>query len=146
VAVLFVLTWVVLDAMHVGREIRAVGSNARAAYLAGINTRWTRFLAFVINGALAGMAGLLLASRVHSGQPTAAFGIEFQAIAAAVLGGVSIYGGRGTLHGAVFGVLFLSFLTNGLNLVGVSTFIQETVIGSALILAVWADVALVRRE
>jgi ribose transport system permease protein len=146
VAILFILSRTVLESMHIGRNIRTVGSNARAAYLAGINTLWIRFLSFVLNGILAGLAGLLLASRVHSGQPTAAFGIELQAIAAAVLGGVSIYGGKGKLHGAVFGVLFLSFLTNGLNLLGVSTFIQETVIGAALIGAVWVDVVLVRRR
>jgi ribose/xylose/arabinose/galactoside ABC-type transport system permease subunit len=144
VSVIFMFCWVLLRFTRLGRRFRAVGGSPRAAYLAGISVRRTRWAAFVISGALAGIAGLLLASRVHSGQPTAALGIELQAVAAAVLGGVSLYGGRGSVEGALAGVLFMSFLTNGLNLVGVSTYIQGMVIGAALIGAVWADVALTR--
>lgn len=146
VALLFALSWAGLERMHWGREIRAVGGNARAAYLAGLRPAWARFLAFVVCGAMAGLAGLLLASRVHSGQPTAAVGLELQAVTAAVLGGVSLYGGRGSLHNAIFGVLFISFLTNGLKLLGVSSFIQQMVVGAALIAAVWMDGALSRRN
>jgi ribose transport system permease protein len=142
VAVLGLLCWLLLRFTHLGRQLYAVGGNLRAAYLAGIGTRRTRWAAFVISGALAGLGGLLLASRVRSGQPTSAVGIELQAAAAAVLGGVSLYGGRGSVQGALAGVVFMSLLTNGLNLVGVSTYVQQMVIGAALIGAVWADAVL----
>ncbi len=138
-AVLFVIAYLVLNKMRFGRQVYAVGGNSEVAWLSGINIGRVRFLVYVICGAGAGIGGVILSSRVASGQPLLGSGIELESIAAVILGGVSLFGGQGSLTGVLFGVLFISFLTNGLNLLNVSSYTQLLIVGLALVLAVRLD-------
>src|SRR5690606_4026080 len=112
--------------------------------LAGISVERQKFWIYTLCGLLAGIASVILSSRVTSGQPTLGAGFELQSVAAVVLGGVSLFGGRGSLGGVLLGVVLIGFLGNGLNLLGVSSFIQEIVVGAVLIGAVILDVVVVR--
>lgn len=122
-----------------GKYIRAVGSNDRAALLSGVPVRPTLILAYGLSGGLTSLGALLLASRISSGHPTVGADTALQAIAAAVIGGVSLFGGRGSVPGALLGTLFLGLLSNALNLLNVSSFSQIMVIGAAIVLAVVVD-------
>lgn len=135
----FVFALFLLTRTAFGREVYAVGGNAEAARLSGLRVKRIVWAIYVVSGGLAAMAGIVLASRVSSGQPDLGDGLELQSIAAVVLGGVSLFGGVGSLVGVLFGVLFVSFLQNGLNLQNVPSFTQLTIIGGALILAVALD-------
>jgi ribose transport system permease protein len=95
---------------------------------------------YVVAGALAGVGGIVLASRLDSSQPTAGTGYELDVIAAVVIGGASLNGGSGKITGTIIGVLIIGFLRNGLNLLGVSPFLQQIVIGLVIAIAVMADV------
>jgi len=122
-----------------GKYAVAIGSNIEAAKLAGVRVNWVRIWIFVISGATAGFGGVLVASRLNSGQPSAGIGFEFAVIVAAVLGGTSLAGGEGRVEATLMGALIIGFLANGLNLVGVSPFWQTLVEGIVLIAAVAAD-------
>lgn len=138
-AVVALLVLLLLTVTRAGLYLYATGSNARAARLAGVSvTRYT-MLAYVISGLLAGVAGLVLSSRLVSGQPTLGDGYELQSIAVAVIGGVAIGGGKGRLQGVLLGVIFLTMVTSGLNIGGVDTFVQQMVIGAIIVLAVLWD-------
>jgi ribose/xylose/arabinose/galactoside ABC-type transport system permease subunit len=128
-----------------GPKLYATGGNEEAARLAGINTKRVKLAAFMISGLLAGIAGLLLAGRISSGQPTLGSGLELQAIAAAVVGGMALTGGRGTIGGVVLGVLILTVLQNGLDLSNVNSFWQQFVSGVVILLAVVVDRLRARR-
>jgi ribose transport system permease protein len=135
----FGLAFVLLVLTPFGRQVFAVGGNREAARLSGLPVSRVLWAIYMVTGAMAGVAGVVLSSRVSSGQPDLGAGLELQSIAAVVLGGVSLFGGEGSIVGVLFGVLFVTFLQNGLNLQNVASFVQLTIIGGALILAVTLD-------
>ncbi len=124
-----------------GRRVFAVGGNERAAVLSGIPTNRILISVYVISGALAALAGLLLTSELAAAYPDTATTYELNAIAAAVLGGTALAGGRGTIIGTVMGAFVIGFLSDGLVLIGVSTFWQSVVKGAVIILAVVTEQA-----
>lgn len=137
--VLAVAGAVLLTRTTLGRHIHAVGSNAEAARLSGVNVgRVVRF-AYVVSGALAGLAGCVLMSRLVTAQPNEGVMYELDAIAGAVIGGTSLIGGVGTISGTVIGSLVIGILRNGLNMNGVSAFTQQIIIGLVILLTVWID-------
>lgn len=131
--------WVFLRYRATGRSLYAIGGSAEVARLAGIRVRPLAVRVYVASGLLSGVAAAALASRLDSSQPSAGFGYELDAIAAVVIGGASLSGGVGTIGGTVVGVLIIGVLHNGLNLVGVSPFIQQVVIGCVIAVAVTFD-------
>ena len=139
-AVFIAVTAYILNRTKLGRHIYAVGGNREAARFAGINTRRILFFAYTYSGLMAGISGVVLASRMFSGQPTAGDGQEMEAIAATVLGGTSMLGGQGAMGGTVIGVLIMGVLSNGLNLLGINSFWQYVVKGAVILLAVYVDV------
>jgi ribose transport system permease protein len=148
----FIVALVVLAVSHFvlrytrfGRQIYAVGGNQEAARLSGIQINRVKILAYVFCSFFAAIGSIVLTSRVASGQPTLGVSLPLESVAAVVLGGVSLFGGRGSVIGVAFGVAFVSILSNGLNLLNVSSYTQMMVIGAALILAVGMDQLLVRR-
>jgi ribose/xylose/arabinose/galactoside ABC-type transport system permease subunit len=134
------LTWILLYRTAFGRYVYAIGGHEESARLAGIPVARVKLYVYAWTGLLTGLGGLLLTARVKSGQPTLGQGLELQAIAAVVIGGVALEGGRGRLVGVLWGVVFIGLLGNGLNLVGVSTFVQQIVIGMVTVVAVAATV------
>ncbi len=122
-----------------GRNALAVGGNAIATRLSGISVDNVRIINFTIQGAVCGLAGLILASRMTSGQPTAALGFELNVISACILGGVSLNGGKATISGVLIGVLIMGTIQNAMNLMNVDAFYQYVVRGSVLLLAVGID-------
>jgi ribose/xylose/arabinose/galactoside ABC-type transport system permease subunit len=137
--VVVLLSWLVLARTKFGMHVYAVGGNAHAARVAGVGVRSTRFAVYVIAGALAGVAGVLLAARATAGIANTGVGYELNAIAAAVIGGISLMGGRGSIIGTVFGFLIIGVLDNGLNIINVSPFYQLIVKGLIIIGAVFVD-------
>jgi len=123
-----------------GRYFYAIGGNEETAILSGINISKYKIISFVISGIMAAISGLILTARITSGQPTIGEGMALQAIAASVIGGISLKGGRGGIVGTFFGVLILAIIGNGLNLMRVSSFTQMVVNGSIVIVAVFFDV------
>ena len=128
-----------LRATPVGPLFYAIGGNEEAAKLAGVNTSRYKIAAFVVTGGLAGLTGTVLSSRINSGQPNLGSLMELDAIAAAVIGGMALTGGRGRIGGVFLGVAVLTLLRNGLNLTNVSSFVQQMAIGVVIIAAVVAD-------
>ena len=136
-----VILGIVLAKSRIGRQIYACGSNLEAAKLSGINAVKTRMFAYCISGLSAAICGILVASRLSSAQPTAGNGYEMEAIAASVLGGISILGGEGTILNTVIGALMMGMIRNGLNLNGVNSFWQQVVVGFILLIAVASQTA-----
>jgi ribose transport system permease protein len=128
-----------------GRFVYAIGGNQEAAYLSGIKVKRVMTLTFVISSGLAALSGIILASRLASGQPNGAIGWEFEAITGAVIGGVSINGGKGKIFGVLFGAIVIGLLTNGMTLMDVSSFWQKIIKGLVLVAAVSFDVLKTRR-
>lgn len=122
-----------------GRYIYAVGGNEHAAVAAGINVKRVKFCTYVLNGLLCGMAGIVLASRITSGQPTAADGYEMDAITAVIVGGTSMTGGVGKIGMTIIGVLILAIMDNGLTILGVSSYYQKIIKGVIIAAAVLID-------
>ncbi len=121
---------------RLGRSIYAVGGNPRAAHLSGIGVRRTQFLTFTIAGFMTAVGAILMAARLNSGSPNYGAGLELQAIAAAVIGGASLAGGRGHVVATLFGALTITIVQNGLNLNAVPTSLQSIVIGAIILVAV----------
>ncbi|WP_122790485.1 ABC transporter permease [Intestinibacillus sp. Marseille-P6563] len=138
-ALTFLIGLFVLKFTRAGRYIYAIGGNVEATRLSGINTNRYTTLVYVICGLTAGLAAVLLTSRLDSAQPVAGEGYELDAIAATVIGGTSLSGGEGKLSGTIIGALIIAVLNNGLNLLNVSSYIQQIVIGLVIILAVTFD-------
>lgn len=138
VAVFVVLTFVLVST-DIGRNIYAIGGNPEAARLAGIGLDRYRVALYTFNGLLAGLSGLVLTARLGSGQPLAASGLELDAIAAVVLGGVALAGGIGSMGGTILGVLVLGTLNNGLTILSVDSFYQYIARGGILLIAVSLD-------
>lgn len=139
VIALLIFTSLLLGKSKFGRNMYAIGGNKEAAIYAGINVKKHIFVVYVLTGILSAIAGVVLASRIYSGQPNAGDGYEGDAIAAAVLGGVSFHGGIGSISGVVLGVLFIGVMNNGLNLLGVSFWWQHIVKGIVILVAVYID-------
>lgn len=138
-AIVYLLGQVVLSFTTIGRNIYAMGGNAEAARLAGLNLAKYRMGLYTASGLLAGLSGVVLTARLGSGQPIAGTGLELSAIAAVVLGGTSLSGGIGSLFGTLLGVLVLGTLSNGLILLRIPAFYQYLARGAVLLLAVGLD-------
>lgn len=137
--IVYVVMWIVLDKTKYGSHVYAVGGNAEAARLAGINVKGVLLSVYVIAGLCAGLAGCIFAARVVSAQPTAGDGYEMDAIAAADLGGTSLMGGKGKIPGTLIGAIIFGVLTTGLVLMNVPFFTQQLVKGIVIIIAVLID-------
>lgn len=135
----YAVFWFLLERTKFGRHVYAVGGNAEAARLAGINVKRVLLAVYTIAGAAAGLAGIIFSARVLSAQPTAGTGYELDAIAAVVLGGTSLAGGRGRVIGTLIGALIIGVLTNGLVLMNVPFFYQLIIKGIVIVLAVTLD-------
>jgi len=122
-----------------GKYIYAIGGNPNAARVSGINVERTIIYVYIISGLLSGLAGVLLASRLNSGQPNAGKDIVTMSIAATVVGGTSFFGGEGTIWGTFSGVVLIGIIGNGLNLLNVSSFLHQVVIGSIIVMAIIID-------
>lgn len=122
-----------------GKNTLAIGGNSEAARLAGIDVEKNKTVIFLLQGIVTGAAGIILASRMTSGQPNAALGFELDVISACVLGGVSLSGGVGTIGGIIVGVLIMGTVQNAMNLMNIPTFYQYVVRGGILLIAVVID-------
>jgi ribose transport system permease protein len=145
-AILLVAAWFVLRRTTLGVYVYAIGGNEEAARLSGIPVDRVKTIVYVIGGAAAGLAGVILASRLGSGQAASSEGLELSVITAIVLGGASITGGSGRIGGTLAGVLIISLLANGMNILNVEPFYQRIVTGAALLLAVGIDQLRKRRQ
>jgi ribose transport system permease protein len=138
--ILYIAGWAFLRYRRSGRALYAIGGGHEVARLAGINVRATTTAVYVVAGLMAGIGAIVLSSRLDASAPSAATGYELDVIAAVVIGGASLMGGTGRVTGTVVGVLIIGVLRNGLNLLGVSPFIQQIVIGAVIAIAVGSDV------
>lgn len=141
-----IIMHVVLAYTRYGRHTLAIGDNENAARTAGINVEFHRLTLYALSGALAGLAGLLFATRINSGDPTAGITYELTAITAAIIGGTNLFGGRGSILGTMIGALIMGVLQNGLNLLAVQSYYQQMAIGGVLVLAVFIDQFQQRQE
>lgn len=135
----FAVSWAVLNYTTFGRYVYAVGGNEKAARTSGISTRTVITATYAISGLMAGLAGLLLTARTTAALPQAGIGYELDAIAAVVIGGTSLSGGRGSLVGTLFGALIIATINNGMDLMGVSSYYQQVLKGLIIVAAVIAD-------
>ena len=142
----YLLAHFALARTKLGRYSYAIGGNEQAALLSGVNVRFYKTIVYGLSGMLSGLAAIILTARLDSAQPIAGIMYELDAIAAAVIGGTSLMGGEGTVVGTLIGALIMGVLRNGLNLLGVSSFLQQIVIGSAIIIAVLIDMILKRQR
>jgi ribose transport system permease protein len=137
---LLVINHFVLSKTVFGRQVYLTGGNREAAVYSGINVTMLKIKVFMVIGVMAGISGLILASRLYSAQPNSAMGYELDAIAAAVLGGTSLSGGYGTVLGTIIGALIIGVINNGMNLLSVPYFYQLIVKGLVILVAVYLDV------
>lgn len=137
--IFIVVTFIIMHRSVLGRYIFAIGGNEMAASASGINTRKIKLFAYAFCGICCGMAGMLLASRTNAAAPGAGSGYELDAIASAVIGGVSTSGGKGRVLGACVGFLILGIISNGLDLLNVSSYIQQVIKGLIIVAAVFFD-------
>ncbi len=137
--VCYILGYLVLKYVKFGRSIFAIGGNIEAARLSGISVNRNKILIYVLCGVTAAIGGIVLASRMFSGQPSAGDGLELNAIAACVIGGTSTTGGKGRIWGTFLGALIMGIITNGMNLLNISTNWQLIVQGAIIIIAVGLD-------
>lgn len=144
-AALAVLAWIVLRQTRFGLHVYATGGDEETTRLAGVSTRRITLAVYVISGFTAALGGVLLTARLSSAQPNAAVGWELDAIAAPVLGGVSLFGGVGGIGGTLVGAFIIGVLSNGLNLLGISSYYQQVIKGAVFILAVMLDLLTKRR-
>ncbi len=129
----------VLNKTKFGRHMLATGGNEKAAITSGVNTKKIKMIVYTLSGAMAGLAGVILSSRVNSGNPSLAEGYELDAIAAVVIGGVSMDGGVGNMFGVVLGILTLGLIQNALNMLGVSSYLKMVFQGLIILVAVFMD-------
>lgn len=134
------ITYYLLKFTSFGRKVYMVGGNEHASYLSGINVNRIKFVAFVISGITAGIAGFLLSAQVGAALPQSGSGTEMSTISAVILGGISLAGGKGKIAGIILGILILQTINNGLTLLSVNAYFQMVVSGSVLILAVLIDI------
>ena len=137
--IVLIITAIIMNKTKMGRHMYAVGGNQQAAEFSGIKVEKVKFFVHAFSGLMAGLAGIVLASRMYSGQPTAGDGAEMDAIAAVVVGGTSMAGGSGKIGGSIIGGLIIGVLNTGLNLLNVNSFWQYVVKGVVILLAVFLD-------
>ncbi len=135
----FAILLFVLNKTPLGRQTYAVGGNEKVSYISGIKIDRIKIFAYALTGCLCAIAGAILTARLNSAQPTAGMGYELDAIAAVVLGGTSLSGGKGRISGTLIGALIIGTLNNGLNILNVSSFYQQVVKGVVILLAVLMD-------
>ncbi|TJV44687.1 MAG: ABC transporter permease [Mesorhizobium sp.] len=139
-ALIFVVAYVTLRFTTLGRYLYAVGANEKAVRLSGLRSERLKLFAFVVTGLCVGIAGMILSSLMNAGQPTAGRGFELTVIAAVILGGTSLLGGRGSLFGTLLGVLVLKVIDNGIIILGWNQDLQMVVPGVVIILATYLDI------
>lgn len=137
--IVFLILYVVLHKTAFGKSVYAIGGNEKAAYISGVKLNKVKIIIYTISGIMASISGLIITSRLSSAQPTAGASYEMDAIAAVVLGGTSLSGGKGRIVGTLIGALIIGVLNNGLNLIGVSAFWQQVVKGIVILIAVLLD-------
>ena len=135
--VIYALAWVLLQRTAFGRHVYAIGGNELAAKLSGVKTQFIKLTVYGISGLTSAFAALILTGRLMSGQPNAGVGFELDAIAAVVLGGTAIAGGRGLILGTLIGAVLLGILNNGLNLMGINPYLQDVIKGLIILLAIY---------
>ena len=145
-AILTLIAFVVLRHTHFGLYVYATGGNEETTRLAGVSPNWIKLAVYAISGFTAALGGVLLTARLWSAQPNAAVGWELDAIAAPVLGGVSLFGGAGSIGGTLVGAFIIGVLSNGLNLLGIPSYYQQVIKGVVSILAVMLDLFTKRRR
>ncbi|WP_260258994.1 ABC transporter permease [Vibrio intestinalis] len=133
----YIIAYIALNHTSFGRHVYAIGGNEEASRLSGIKVPKTVMLVYIISGTTAALAGLILTSRLMSGQPNAGVAFELDAIAAVVLGGASMAGGKGAILGTLVGAMLLGVLNNGLNLAGVSPYVQNVIKGIIILVAIY---------
>lgn len=138
--VVFAVIWVMLKRSKLGRMVYAVGGNESASYLSGINVKQVKFMAMVICGVTAAIAGLITSSQVSAAIPSNGVGNEMPVLSSVILGGISLSGGKGHISGTIIGALILATIQNGMTLLSISSFYQMIINGSVLILAILIDV------
>ncbi|MDR1179389.1 MAG: ABC transporter permease [Spirochaetales bacterium] len=143
---IIIIVSILLGRSKFGLRVYALGGNREAAKFSGINVRLIEIIVYTISGFLSGFAGIVLASRMYSGQPGVASGAELDAIAACVVGGVSMSGGLGKISGVVIGVLIVGVISNGLNLMNINSFWQSVLKGCIVLIAVYIDIVRKRRQ
>jgi ribose transport system permease protein len=136
----------ILSRTVLGRYTYAVGGNEEATALSGVNVGLVKITVYAISGLLSAMTSLILVARLNSAQPIAGISYELDAIAAVVIGGASLLGGSGSVLGTLIGALIMAVLRNGLNLLGVSSYVQQIAIGTVIVVAVLVDMTLHRRS
>jgi len=139
---IYAIAHFLLSRTKLGRYTYAIGGNEQAAHLSGVNVRFYKMLVYGISGLLSAMAAVILSARLNSAQPIAGIMYELDAIAATVIGGTSLMGGEGKIAGTLIGALIMGVLRNGLNLLNVSSYVQQTIIGLVIISAVFLDMSL----
>lgn len=137
--IVFIISYLLLKNTVFGRYVYAIGGNEQAAWASGINVNKIKLSVYALCGTLAGLAGILLTSRITTGQPNAGAGFELDAIAAAIIGGTSTSGGTGTIAGTLLGALLIGVINNGLDLLNVSSYYQQVIMGAIIIGAVLLD-------
>ena len=137
--IVFIISYLLLKNTVFGRYVYAIGGNEQAAWASGINVNKIKMAVYALCGTLAGLAGILLTSRITTGQPNAGAGFELDAIAAAIIGGTSTSGGTGTIAGTLLGALLIGVINNGLDLLNVSSYYQQVIMGAIIIGAVLLD-------
>lgn len=139
-AILIAIAHLILTRSRIGRHIYAIGGNEQVAVMSGVNVARVKIFVFVMSGLFAAIAGFMLSGRVISGQPNLGAGdLLLQSIGAVIIGGTSIFGGQGGVLRTVLGVLVVAFMVNGLNLLAISTFAQQVIVGAIIILSVWIN-------
>jgi len=144
--IVYVGAHLLLTRTRFGLYTYAMGGNEQASHLSGVNVRLHKTLVYLLSGGTSAVAAIVLTARLNSAQPIAGIAYELDAIAATVIGGTSLMGGHGTLTGTLIGALLMGVLRNGLNLLGVSSFLQQIIIGAVIIAAVLFDTAFKRRN
>lgn len=139
VFIVFIVLYVLLHKTAFGKSVYAIGGNEKAAYISGVKLNKVKIIIYSISGIMASISGLIITSRLSSAQPTAGASYEMDAIAAVVLGGTSLSGGKGRILGTLIGALIIGVLNNGLNIIGVSAFWQQVVKGVVILIAVLID-------
>lgn len=137
--IVFIVLYVLLHKTAFGKSVYAIGGNEKAAYISGVKLNKVKIIIYSISGMMASISGLIITSRLSSAQPTAGASYEMDAIAAVVLGGTSLSGGKGRILGTLIGALIIGVLNNGLNIISVSAFWQQVVKGVVILIAVLID-------